>query len=216
MNEDLTYKEWIIWFSGWFDGEGSIIIVPKGKYGSVHIKMSGCSTDFDVVESIYNRLGGSLSGPNYRKTPAGGEAKPIWIWSTGEALKVKKLISEMEPYMSERRKLKMMEALDRHRFAKMPTQEELFWDKVVIQDNGCLIWNAFCDKYGFGTFTPIGANKANRKQAHRFAFELLNGFMPPRLINLCGNKACVHVDHWLSDNKKNREYVMHCQAEDES
>jgi HNH endonuclease len=86
----------------------------------------------------------------------------------------------------------------------MKTLEERFWEKV--DKNGpipehrpdlgpCWIWTAGKSKQGYGMFyvPSIG----NMVTAHDFAWELLRGPLPDKIIpdHLCRVRCCVNVGH---------------------
>jgi len=75
----------------------------------------------------------------------------------------------------------------------VPTAEERFWAKVHRQPEGCWRWTG-AKNQGYGAFhaTP------NRTiPAHRYAYELLRGPIPPGLTidHLCRVRDCVNPDH---------------------
>jgi hypothetical protein len=67
-----------------------------------------------------------------------------------------------------------------------------FWSKVDKTDS-CWIWVACKYKDGYGRFRLNG--RCHR--AHRVAYELLVGPIPPGLVldHLCRNRACVNPSH---------------------
>lgn len=73
-----------------------------------------------------------------------------------------------------------------------PTTEKRFWAKVDVGD--CWEWTATRHPQGHGMFTPPQSNPV---YAHRFAYELLVGPIPPGLTldHLCRNRGCVNPDH---------------------
>ncbi len=74
------------------------------------------------------------------------------------------------------------------------TAQERFWEKVSKQDNGCWEWlGAHCSN-GYGTFYYYNGHQV---LAHRFAFELTKGEIPPKmeLDHLCRNRGCVNPWH---------------------
>lgn len=208
LNEDMTEKEWKIWFAGWYEGDAC----SRGIHGGVYLKMAACSTDYDVLKSIHDRLGGCFYGPKEMYSN-GKRVKDRYDWSLNTQEEVIALLNDIMPYLGERRKLDAIKALEQQRYAEMPTQEELFLNKINEVD-GCKLWTGYIDKHGFGTCTLKGSGGMKRKQAHKLAFDLFEDYSPPRLINKCGNKNCVDTSHWVEDNSLNRK--IHCQAVDES
>jgi len=76
---------------------------------------------------------------------------------------------------------------------KRPIKER-FWEKVR-KSKGCWEWIACRDKNGYGRF-GFSTEKSN-VLAHRFAWELLRGPLPPEFIlcHKCDNPACVRIGH---------------------
>jgi hypothetical protein len=71
--------------------------------------------------------------------------------------------------------------------------EDRFWAKVTEGPNGCWAWTAARGRDGYGKFYMAGA----MRQAHRVAYELAVGMIPPGLDldHLCRNRACVNPAH---------------------
>lgn len=69
-----------------------------------------------------------------------------------------------------------------------------FWPKVKIGP-GCWEWTASLSK-GYGQIN-IGGNYGKPLKAHRVAYELLVGPVPPNmdLDHICHNRACVNPSH---------------------
>jgi len=79
------------------------------------------------------------------------------------------------------------------------SEEERFWAKVQIADNGCWLWTGAKTK-GYGTFglaRKSGATKNLLVKAHRWAYEYCIGPIPEGLEpdHLCRNCACVNPWH---------------------
>ena len=75
-----------------------------------------------------------------------------------------------------------------------------FWakvDKNGLLWNGtpCWLWTAYLDKDGYGVFSP--GHGFYNKLAHRYAYELLVGSIPPELQtdHLCRRRCCVNPQH---------------------
>lgn len=68
-----------------------------------------------------------------------------------------------------------------------------FWAKVTVQANECWQWQGSKNQLGYGQFW----NGSNLVSAHRFAYELLIGEIPPdrELDHLCRNTSCVNPEH---------------------
>lgn len=72
--------------------------------------------------------------------------------------------------------------------------EERFWPKVEIGD--CWTWTAGQDSCGYGSF-GYGEKRGDTDRAHRVAWRILVGDIPPglELDHLCRNRLCVNPDH---------------------
>lgn len=72
---------------------------------------------------------------------------------------------------------------------------ERFWGKVERGD-GCWIWRGTMRSSGYGLFFP-GHIKKRNVPAHRYAYELKYGAIPPGLLvcHHCDNPPCVRPDH---------------------
>lgn len=70
-----------------------------------------------------------------------------------------------------------------------------FWTKVE-KTATCWLWRASIDRNGYGMI-GIGGKPGNKGRAHRVAYELANGPIPPGLILLhsCDTRACVNPAH---------------------
>jgi hypothetical protein len=75
-------------------------------------------------------------------------------------------------------------------------QMERFWSKTEVAANGCIIWKAAKNEWGYGVF----ALSTQRKNvvAHRVAWMLAGHGEVPKgqiLRHTCDTPACVNVDH---------------------
>jgi len=80
------------------------------------------------------------------------------------------------------------------------TLEERFWEKVDKHSpNGCWLWIASKDTYGYGHITSGSSpDKPGRLiLAHRLSYQWVHGEIPEslELDHLCRNRACVNPDH---------------------
>lgn len=73
------------------------------------------------------------------------------------------------------------------------TPEQRFWAKVRPGANGCQEWHGARNGRGYGSFMLDGRVLG----AHRVAYILAHGYVPPGLVldHLCRNTLCVRVDH---------------------
>lgn len=79
------------------------------------------------------------------------------------------------------------------RYVRRPVAER-FWPKVDKRGpNECWLWTAYTDGYGYGQITV----DYKRKKAHRIAYELVVGAIPPgmSLDHLCRQPGCVNPAH---------------------
>jgi len=79
---------------------------------------------------------------------------------------------------------------------------EVFWSRVDKNGpNGCWLWTAAKDKWGYGDLNYLGKHV----QAHRLAWKLLRGD-PGKLdcLHTCHNPTCCNPDHlYLGTDKEN-------------
>ena len=88
------------------------------------------------------------------------------------------------------------ETCSRHCKGKLQTRRAIaeFWDGVTTARDGCWVWNgAKRTKFSYGVFSI----KHQNHQAHRIAWELVNGSIPDGLFVLhkCDNPPCVNPEH---------------------
>lgn len=72
---------------------------------------------------------------------------------------------------------------------------ERFLAKVVVSTNGCWLWQAPLDRFGYGRFWLDG----KQRFAHRAAYDLFVGPIPDGLTidHQCNVRACVNPAHLL-------------------
>lgn len=83
-----------------------------------------------------------------------------------------------------------------------PKRTAIFWERVVKSENpdDCWEWTGYRFKStGYGGFTRkcVGENKWQPDTAHRVAYLLSVGPIPPGLVidHLCRNRGCVNPGH---------------------
>jgi len=72
-----------------------------------------------------------------------------------------------------------------------------FWDKVSVAPSGCWLWTASTYREGYGKFSVWEAGKTKTRPAHRVAWELAEGPIPPDkvLLHTCDVRECVNPGH---------------------
>lgn len=103
--------------------------------------------------------------------------------------------------------------------ASSKTIRERFEAKCApINEDGCILWIGTTNGKGYGLLgTEINAGKSHMRYAHRIAWALKHGDIPPKMVvcHKCDNPLCVNIDHLfvgtykqntLDMVKKNRHY----------
>lgn len=100
--------------------------------------------------------------------------------------------------------------------------EQRFLAKIIRRTDGCWIWTGsrgWARWSSYGHFNPDGRRSGDRKivRAHRFAYELYVGPIPPgvHVHHECGETLCVNPDHLalLTPSEHilvSKEARMHC------
>lgn len=88
------------------------------------------------------------------------------------------------------------------------TDDDRFWARVdKSAANGCWVWTGYRQKFGHGSLGRSGkGDKRTYVLAHRHAWELLRGPIPPGkcLLHHCDNPPCVNPEHlYLGDRATN-------------
>src|SRR5215475_3547416 len=94
------------------------------------------------------------------------------------------------------------------------SDSQRFWAKVLLPEHpeGCMRWTSTTLLNGYGQFR-YGPRPRQQQYAHRVAWELCNGPIPPGMMidHLCHNPECVRPDHLepvtASVNAQRRRYV---------
>lgn len=91
--DSVSDVEWA-YFAGILDGEGSIYLVKRVDRPTFALMVSVSNTNFDVIEWIYQKLGGYWRGDD--KSYKGWKKK--WIWITAHT-HAGEIIRRARPYM---------------------------------------------------------------------------------------------------------------------
>lgn len=81
--------------------------------------------------------------------------------------------------------------------AKSPhSPQQRFWSKVE-KTKTCWLWMGGVNPWGYGNFTISSAGQSINNSAHRYAYELIKGPIPPglELDHLCRVRHCVNPEH---------------------
>lgn len=92
----------LCWFAGWWEGEGSISNTCKTN-GKTYLKITGNSTDKDIIEKIQSVFGGRIYGPYYSVTITGKQAKAQYLWSITKTHQALALAQAIRPMVCLRR-----------------------------------------------------------------------------------------------------------------
>lgn len=73
------------------------------------------------------------------------------------------------------------------------TLAERLTRRIVVNENGCWVWQAYKNQGGYGCLAVNG----RKESAHRASHMAFKGPIPPGLDidHLCRNRACINPDH---------------------
>ena len=76
-------------------------------------------------------------------------------------------------------------------------KEEAFWRNMVIRPDGCWVWQAYLNDWGYGTVADVRPAAQKTMRAHGLAYELIFGKIPKELEfdHTCKNRACINPWH---------------------
>lgn len=115
----MNREQFIIWFTGLFEGEGTFNIVK-----STAKCISLTSTDLDVLERIQQYIGGNICTSKRIKE----NWKQAYIWSLS-GLQAKNIVEEIKPFLLQRRNNRAQDWLDI--FNQNVTNQELKKTEIV-------------------------------------------------------------------------------------
>lgn len=106
-------------------------------------------------------------------------------------------------YRQLKRGVRLTPLVERYRVSRSASREERL-RAYTSKSPECWDWTGPVDAYGYGAIWSNGA----RAKAHRVAYEIANGSIPPRMQidHMCGNRRCVRPEHLqVVTNKENQE-----------
>lgn len=89
----------------------------------------------------------------------------------------------------------------------MPRKQRPFWSLVNKDRRGCWKWLGYCAASGHG----IARLNGKATKAHRVAWELLRGTIPPGIFvcHKCDNPSCVRPSHLFLGSAKDNNRDRH-------
>lgn len=128
--DSIIDKKDLMWFIGFFEGEGSVVYNIARK----NLSISTVSTDYENIEKCKNIIGwGTIQGP-YSKQGK----KDWWYWAVGSGPAVVSLLQVMYEHLSPRRQSQIISAINKyHSRTDMRHRVKSVCDKghVLDEDN---------------------------------------------------------------------------------
>lgn len=95
------------------------------------------------------------------------------------------------------RKIRSLTGRSAEADARSAVEDARFWEKTR-EDGDCLVWTGYRDRQGYGSVMRQAVSPSPIP-AHRFAYYLLHGSVPPGVVirHRCDNPPCVLPDHLL-------------------
>ena len=100
----------IDWVSGLYEGEGTLV---KDKRRQASWTLRVCMTDLDVLERFKEFVGyGTISEDNSPSRLSNSRRKVSWTYIVTKRSIIKKLLTQMLPYLGNRRAHRALDCLD--------------------------------------------------------------------------------------------------------
>lgn len=115
------------WAVGLFEGEGTIMCAKANGQPHSRLRAQVVMTDRDVLDRFQAIVGfGNVTGPyNYKNS-----VKPLHQWASGRSAEVAAFARRALPYLSERRSVQVLTALDQ--FNTRPTSRKFTTPRELI------------------------------------------------------------------------------------
>jgi hypothetical protein len=86
-----------------------------------------------------------------------------------------------------------------------------FWRQVIWRDGtSCWEWTGALTGAGYGLLSQDGGRGARLVYAHRAAWEMARGQIPPGMCicHTCDNRSCVRLDHLFLGTRADNNHDM--------